>query len=299
MPKKWTPRGSAIGNYFACSMRAMLDRLMYEQPEIFAPEDLSVVEGRKASSPYADLGTVIHYHAQTKLKAEFSAGAHEPTAEQLANAAQVFKGNESARDMAISKASDALARIIGPDPDGRRWIAEPSLKRPWITGHIDLLSSDGTELVDIKTTSKPPYYTHLPPTHVLQTLAYVQALSETGIHVKRVRIVSIASQSVDWYMDSPYDPTTEAMMQLRSDLVAFATRLRSKKLFEPGNAVPNIGDACENWCPYTHMCRDRYAVAKGDKKPVDAPVAPIKKANPFGALMPVGSPGRTLGNHKE
>ncbi len=295
--KKWTPRGSAIGFYFGCTMRAAFDRLMKEHPEIFSDADHAGVAAKQSSSGYADHGTVIHYESQTKLGAVFPGGNHAPTPEQVKNAAEIFKGNEAARAMACMKASDTLAKIIGPDPDGRQWNAEVTVKRKWITGHIDLLSSDATELVDIKTTSKPPYYTHVPPSHVLQVLAYTQALAEMGLHVKKVRIVYIASQSVDWYMDCPFDPNTDDMMRLREDLVAFGLRLKSASFLKPGNAIPNIGDACENWCPYTHMCRDKLAVQKGDKKAVDAPAVQVRAANPFGTGtgLPVRSTGRTLG----
>lgn len=293
--KKWTPRGSAIGYYFGCSMRAAYDRLFTECPEIFSDEDRIAVEAKRCSSGYADLGTVIHYESQAKLGAGFPAGNHVPTEEQKINAASIFKGNSASCQMAITKASDTLAKIIGPDPDGGRWEAEVKVRRPWITGHIDLLSSQGTELVDIKTTSKPPYYSHVPPSHVLQVLAYAQALSELDIHVKRIRIVYIASQSVDWYMDCPFDPNTAAMLQLRSDLVAFGKRLRSKKFL--GEALPNIGDACESWCPYTAMCRDKLCVPKGDRKQVDPPPAQIKAANPFGFANSTGARvARTLIN---
>lgn len=295
--KKWTPRGSAIGYYYGCQMRALFDRAFAEDPALFDSDAHAAVEAKKGSSGYADLGTVIHYDAQTKLKAEFPHGDHAPTVVQWANATSVFKGNQDACKMAVQKASDHLAKVIGPDPDGRNWLAEVSVKRPWVTGHIDLLSSDAVELVDIKTTSKPPYYSHVPPSHVLQTLAYVQALSEQGLHVKKVRIVYIASQSVDWYMDCPFDPCTPDMMQMREDLVAFGLRLKSAGFLKPGAAVPNIGDACENWCPYTSLCRDKYAVKKGDQKPVVPPPQAVKTLNPFGFTP--GTPARTLANHKE
>lgn len=287
MNKRWTPRGSAIGYYYGCQMRAAYDRLMVENPEIFSDEDHAAITGKKISSGYADLGTVIHYAAQTKLKAEFPAGSHAPTVEQAINAASIFKGNTAASEMAITKASDALAKVIGPDPGGKNWMAEVKVKRPWITGHIDLLSSCGTVLLDIKTTSKPPYYSHVPPSHVLQVLAYTQALEELDVHVRQVRIVYIASQSVDWYMDCPFDPNTAAMLQMRSDLVAFGKRLKSAKFLS--EALPNIGDACEQWCPYTSMCRDKYCVAKGDKKQVDPPPAQVKAANPFGFAGSAGA----------
>jgi hypothetical protein len=295
--KKWTPRGSAIGYYYGCQMRALFDRAFAEDPGLFDSDAHAAVEAKKGSSGYADLGTVIHYDAQTKLKAEFPRGDHAPNVVQWANATSVFKGNQDACKMAVQKASDHLAKVIGPDPDGRNWLAEVSVKRPWVTGHIDLLSSDATELVDIKTTSKPPYYSHVPPSHVLQTLAYVQALSEQGLHVKKIRIVYIASQSVDWYMDCPFDPCTPDMMQMREDLVAFGLRLKSAAFLKPGGAVPNIGDACENWCPYTSLCRDKYAVKKGDQKPVAPPPQAVKTLNPFGFTP--GTPARTLANHKE
>lgn len=301
--KKWTPRGSAIGYYYGCQMRAAYDRMMAEHPEMFSAADLAAVEAKKSSSGYADLGTVIHHRTQKKLLSEWPGGEEAPSEAQLLNAGTVFKGNAAARDMAIEKASTHLAKVIGPDPDGRNWMAEVSVKRPWITGHIDLLSSNATELLDIKTTSKPPYYSHVPPSHVLQTLAYTQALSEMGLHVKKIRIVYIASTSVDWYMECVFDPTTDDMMMMRADLVAFGKRLKSAGLLKPGGAVPNIGDACENWCPYTTLCRDKYAVKKGDQKPVDPPQAPVKGMSPFGASMPVAGKhgayvGRVLDNTK-
>ncbi len=293
--KKWTPRGSAIGYYFQCQARAAFDRLMTESPEIFSAEDLAAVEAKKSSSGYADLGTVIHHAAQSKLGAEFPEGEHAPKPEQHLNAASIFKGNADASKMAITKASDALAKIIGPDPGNGRWMAEVKVRRPWITGHIDLLSSCGTVLLDIKTTSKPPYYTHVPPSHVLQVLAYTQALQELDVHVKQIRIVYIASQSVDWFMDCPFDPNTDAMLRMRADLVAFGKRLKTRKFLD--EALPNIGDACEQWCPYTSMCRDKYCVAKGDKQMVDPPPQQVKAANPFGfANSAGGKVARTLSN---
>lgn len=295
--KRWRPRASQLGYYIGCGYRAAFDRALAQGLIELPPEAMAVVEAAKQSGPHADLGTIIHWMTQNALKAKFpgttGAEAHRFTPEQLANAAALFDGNIERCMKQAQAAAARLVTVIGPRDT---WLAEPALSRPWMTGHVDLLDPVAGELVDIKTTSKPPYYTHIPPAHMAQVLAYVEALHEQGVIVQKVRVVYVDAQASQWWMDCPIDPLCDEMMEYRKMVRGYAKRLQKASFME--DAVPNLGDPCEKWCPYVGLCRDRYSIAKGE---IQRPPPPTIKTptSPLGGVktQPIG--GYNLASMKE
>lgn len=277
---KWKPRGSALGYYAQCSMRALFDRAVHEGSIELTAEELAAVAEARKSSPYADLGTAIHYYTQCRLNATFPGDPDKyiPTPDQLLNAATLFSKDQDKLSGQIKAAAALGAAAIGPGT----WKAEVKVSRPWVSGHIDLVDETAGVLVDIKTTSRPPVHTTLSPTHLIQTLAYVIAYEEQFPklpRINKVRVVYVDSLKASWWTQCEYDPASEAMVEYRGMIVREAKRLRSKTLYV--TAQPNFA-SCE-WCPYTTLCRDRYAVPRGDVHRL--PLAPtIKASNPLAPL---------------
>lgn len=283
---KWRPRGSALGYYFACTFRAAFDRALHEGALELPWEIQQAIEAKKASGPHADLGTVIHFHTQVKLGATFPGPteAFAPDARQYANAAELFGGSHDALMRQVEQASDLTVQAIKTACGERVWDAEPTVKRPWITGHIDLVTRERDILLDIKTTSKPPHFATIPPTHLVQTLAYVEGLEEQEKHdkVRKVLVVYVDASAASWSCVCEYDPVCEGMLEYRAMIRDKAKMLMRADYMK--RASPNVGDACNNYCPYVSLCRDRYSVAKGDVKRQN--LAPkIKTVNPLAAAL--------------
>jgi CRISPR/Cas system-associated exonuclease Cas4 (RecB family) len=276
MSGPWRPRGSSLGYYLQCSYRAAFDRALAEGLEIFDEAALAIIEAAKASSPYADLGTVIHYHTQVRLGAVFhkqTAEAAAPTEEQILNAMGLFKGKRELLMEQVDRAAALGAAAIGPG----KWMAELKVRRPWVTGHVDLIDPVAGVLVDIKTTSRPPHYTHLSPTHLAQTLAYTIAAEEEKLTapITLVRVVYVDSLKGQWWTQAEYNPQSAPMLEYREILKASAKALQKKSLYT--TATPNFA-SCE-WCPYVSMCRDRYAVPRGQVHTM--PTVALKATNPL------------------
>lgn len=293
--KRWRARASQIGYYVSCSYRAAFDRALQSGEIVLPPEAQAAIDAAKVSSPNADLGTVIHFLTQVKLGVVFPGKTEEHcyTPEQLANAAALFDGNVERCMAQAKKAADRLVESIGTAPSGT-WHAEHIVSRPWITGHIDLVDFKGGVLRDIKTTSKPPYYTHIPPTHLAQVLAYVEALAEEGVEIRHVSIDYIDAQASQWWLPCPINPTCEEMLEYRGMVKAYAKKLQKKTYMT--DAVPNLGDPCEKWCPYVSLCRDRYSIKKGE---IQRPPPPTIKTSgsPLltGTAVPGGGPLKGFG----
>ncbi len=258
---RWKPRASQIGHYMSCSYRAAFDRAYHEQLLDLSPEDLAQVEEAKKSSPYADLGTCIHFHLQDGIRAKFPPGDHAPTVEQRLNASTLFKGNLETLDTVVRNAAIMASKHLPALDQGVGWLAEAEVKTKVFTGHIDLLSEDYKWLVDLKTTSKPPVG-RLKPAHFAQTLTYHYAVEEgLGIIVPWIRVLYVDSVGGgSWAVPVDVEVTNE-VREFREKVIGFAAMLRTATLWKV--AVPSIGGACEEWCPYTHVCRDKYLPAGG------------------------------------
>lgn len=255
MKPAWRPRGSALGAYFSCMYRAAFDRAIHDALVQLSPEDLAKITEAKKSSPYADLGTCIHFATQDGLRCAWGHGTsatHAPDAGQMSNAATLFGGSDDRLRAAIRASSVMAATHLREGP----WIAERQVITPYISGHIDFLSTDGKRLVDLKTTAKPPLKGMAKPAHLIQVLAYADALEYLGGKApEKATILYVDSLSAAWAYPVHIDLTSEAMIEYRRQVREYATFLMTPQLFAA--AVPQLGPACEEWCPYTTLCRDR------------------------------------------
>ena len=247
----WRPRSSSMGYYWTCEYRALLDR-MAEEGTLTRPED--------SSGPWAALGTITHHHYQTLLKARFHPSAEAPTPEDYVAAAELFDNDLDQ----IPNAVDAMARqaiLATPIPqDGRPWIAEGEYDdNPWVTGHIDLLSQDHHDVVDLKTTSRRPEHGLAKPENLLQMCAYRILV---GAECQRAHLVYVESIRARWSLCVTIDFTTPAMVEFLVRVQQYLKYLRSPLL--KNFAIPRVGDHCKRqFCPWREWCADRYRGAPG------------------------------------
>jgi hypothetical protein len=268
----WKPRSSSLGYYWLCDYRAAFDRALAEGA-LELPEDIAqAVEAAKASSPYADLGTCIHHHLQAGIGATFPRGAGEaPKVEIEINASKLFRNDLEQTRAAIRASAVRAVPSLPVLAEGVTWMAETVVKTRNYSGHIDLLSSDSEWLVDLKTTSRPPVANRAKFEHLLQVLAYAHGLSQLP---KRGMILYVDSIAASWALPCLIDFHSDDMMDLGRKVVEYAAYLRSAALYKV--ATPRLGHVCEEWCPYTTICRDRYRAPTGEA--VKPP--PIRIASP-------------------
>jgi hypothetical protein len=235
---------------------------MHEAAMLLTPEELAAVTEHKKSSPYADLGTCIHFATQDGIRAKFADGKpkdHAPNSEQWVNATTLFDGSLERTQAAVRSASVLAAKHL--NIPGIKWIAEREVITPYISGHIDFLSDSGNMLIDLKTTSKPPVGKHVKPAHLAQVCAYAQALEDVdGKAPSLAGILYVDACNAAW-------STFVSINLMDETLIAYRRQLRDTCQFLMGPllyavAMPNIGPACEEWCPYTHICRDKVQAAQ-------------------------------------
>jgi hypothetical protein len=267
--KLWPPRASKMGGYLSCDMRAAFDRAIYtgEMPYF----------GDHTSSPYADLGTCIHFELQDGLRCVWptaDAKNHKYTPEQFASAATLFGGNHERTLQAIRHTAAYSAVRLPKAPDGKPWRAEVKTKSRYFTGTIDFLSQCNTEVGDLKTTSKRPAGDKVKYAHLIQMVVY-----HINTGAARGWVFYVDSKSGSWSVNIPIDFTTPEMQELADQIRAYALYIKSKRLYN--TAVPRMGDHCsDNFCPYRVQCRDRYQPPAGTSH--DASVLTARtSANPF------------------
>ncbi len=271
---KWSPRASAIGHYMQCSYRAAFDRALHDGA-LQLPDDVrGIVEENKKSSPYADLGTCIHWHLQSGLGCVWPIGEtdadHAPSPEQILNASTLFRSNVEATDAAIRDCAVRAAAHMPKAPDNLPWLAEVGIKTKHYTGHIDFLSQNRRVLVDLKTTSRPPDHGAVKPAHLAQVLAYASGVDYymKAKTVDTVVVLYVDSIGAKWALPVVIDCTDPGIMEYMEHVQNFVAYLRSPTLYK--TAFPNIGHACTEWCPYTGICRDIYRPKPGEIKQLTA-----------------------------
>jgi hypothetical protein len=268
--RPWTSRASGLGSHIACTYRAAFDRAISEGIAALTPEELAAVVQAKQSSPYADLGTWIHFATQDGMRCTWGDGdssTHLPSPEQLVNAAALFDGSAERAMAGIRKSAILAASAMPPAPDGKPWIAEAAFELPQLSGHIDFISADGTHIVDLKTTTRPPVGGRCKPAHLVQVLAYAKAMElVTGIRPTKATVLYVDSITAAWAEAVHIDLTQDAVHQHREDVWGYADFLRGPHLYDM--AVPNLGEACSDWCPYATICRDRINAGMSAGKPV-------------------------------
>jgi hypothetical protein len=258
----WTPRSSSLGGYFLCDQRAAFDRAIAEG---------LLPEPPKEPAPYADLGTCMHYALQKRVGAHFPDGNHEPTGEQRATAATLFAGDKDKLEMQVALTAALAAANMPAAPDGKPWLAESAFKMRGLTGHIDFLSQDGTQIGDLKTTSRKPDHARIKADHIWQLIAYYHLVkARRKVEPQKAWILYVDSLKAQWALLLWFDFTTEASKELIDHAAAYVKYLRSKRLYK--EARPRLGSHCAgSFCPHTASCRDKYIPPAG--VPVEAPKA--------------------------
>jgi hypothetical protein len=268
-----------MGYFFSCDYRAALDRAVHEN--IAPPEATQSFIAKQASpSPNADLGTCIHYTMFDGMGCEFDRN-QAPTAAQWDNASTLFGGNlDSTKRAAFAAASLAAAHL----PKGKSWRAEVRAKNRWTQGTIDLLTTDGEELWDLKTTSKPPLGGAIKAPHLYQLLTY-RWLRKTPAMPKRGGVIYVDAIAASWCNPIAINYESEAIAELTEHIEQYARYLRSDRLFK--HAVPRIGTHCsDDWCPYIRICKARFlpALSNGLSKSAPLPTTAAPSLATLGTL---------------
>jgi hypothetical protein len=170
----------------------------------------------------------------------------------------LFRGNEENQKRSIAAASQMLANDLPRAADGRPWQAEVLVEADWVSGHIDLLSHDGVEVGDIKTTAKPPEMGgYLKPGYLAQIVIYGRL---TGS--RKAFIEYVDSMQGRWTYRVNVDLTAPARIEYGNQLEGFCRFLMSDTLWAV--AYPNLGSHCrDTWCPYRRSCADRIFPTPG------------------------------------
>jgi hypothetical protein len=254
---------------------------------------LGLPVGVRDSSPPADFGTYAHWVFQCALRAQFmtvlndtqfigwdqqAAVDREPDAAVFANAATMFASEQIARDTALKMAANAVPRL--PRKSGN-WMAEVHVQIPgFLGGHIDLLSEDLEDIVDLKTTGTAPTNGKMKPAHMWQLVAYAAlVLHATGKLPKRACILYVHNRG-EWVCRSnPIDFESEHGQYLVSSLFARLGYYANENSHR-GAFSPSPGDDCDgDFCPYTTICRDKLIPKGTHISRIEEP--PLLTVNPF------------------
>jgi hypothetical protein len=243
----WWPRASSSGYYWGCSQRAAFDRAIHEGK--------LTVEVADTAKPNAALGTVIHFILQDGMRAMFPGPSKDfaPTPEEYEAATSLFGGNRDRMIAAATASARSALAHVPVLPPGVHWLAEPTVSAANCPkGHVDLISSDGVIICDLKTTRIKP--TRIKRAALIQLASYCLA---TG--ARKVRAIYVDSLTASWCVpiDVDFDKEEEPAMvlELLPKLVQYWT---GGTLFD--TAYPQmLGDACgDDFCPYTGICRDKF-----------------------------------------
>ena len=244
----WRPRASSSGYYWACDQRAAFDRGISEG---VVDESVRDDQGPKA---YAALGTLEHFRLQDGMRAVFPGPSKDyaPTGEEVAAALTLFKGDMAAMNACVDASARAALAHVPKLPDGVYWLAEPTVDGGDYCppGHIDLISSDGLLICDLKTTSKK--VTGMKRAALIQLGAYCLA---TG--ARKARAIYVDSMGGKWCTPVDVDFSEGAEAALVLELIPKLVQYwRGPELYE--KAYPRIlGSGCsDDFCPYTKACRD-------------------------------------------
>lgn len=235
-----------------CQARAAYDRA-------YAVGDLVAEDTGPRDMKYADLGTIIHQELQQHLGCVFDEAPEPHGQETLTSAATLFSDDMGRLMAAVNSAVLAAAGSMPAAADGKPWRAEVRAKSKLLTGHIDFLSQDGTQLIDLKTTSRKPDHNRIKGEHFLQMLAYKFLVpSITSAHILYVDAVGAR-----WAMLSPpMDFTSESMMAQLERLPPFLKRIRSKRIYSTALATPG-GHCAGSFCPHVAICKDQFIPGPG------------------------------------
>lgn len=238
-----------MGAYHACERRAWYDKAIHDGtlPSM----------GDTGSSPYADLGSLIHPRSQALLGCEFPQGHQEDLFNrdlQRANASTLFKGDMSALDRAVEAGGIWAAQCMKELSVPGGWLAEVECEVEAMKGHIDFISKDGTTIVDLKTTSRKPDHNRMKPGHLVQILMYYML---SGRKARYGYILYTDSMAASWaIMAGPVEfnsPRIQDYLQALIQKIDYLRDLDTTKV----DITPRPGFHCQgDFCPYTADCRD-------------------------------------------
>jgi hypothetical protein len=176
-----------------------------------------------------------------------------PTEEEYASAASLFGGNRAALDSAIEASARLALAQVPKLPSGVYWLAEPTTDGGPLCppGHIDLVASDNSIVVDLKTTRTK--VTRLKRGALVQLAAYCM-----GVGATKARAIYVDSMTASWCtpFDVDFEGESALVMEQLPRLVEFWRGPHLDDLAYPGL----LDDACGNdFCPYTAICRDVLA----------------------------------------
>jgi len=263
---KWKPRASGMGSYLACNYRAAFDRAIHEGLFTLEKEAKAEIAGKKVSSPYAAFGTWAHFYLQDALRCEFDGGRekHLPTDEDKQGAAALHGGDLAATESAVRHVATNAAKHMPLPRDGRPWRAETACSARYLQGHLDFLSQDFLDIVDLKTASRKPPGDRPKPEHIAQVCGAYPALvhEQFGVWPERAHILYVGSDGL-WAMLVTIDLQTEERKQYIQQTIDYCNFLRSKTFM--GIAMPNLGSHCSDmWCPYTSLCKNKLMPAPSE-----------------------------------
>lgn len=249
MPKPWRPRASSLGFYWMCSQRAQFDRGIAEG--VFPSE----IRDDSPSKPYASLGTVIHFYLQDGLRAVFPGPSKDyaPTEAEYVDAAKLFGGDRMSLMRSVESSARLAATHMPKLPAGQHWLAEVAVDAgPHLApGHIDFLSSDGSIIVDLKTTRTKPYGGRMKREALVQLTNY--AMNAGALWGRAIYVDSMGGS---WCTPIDIDWTKEETQVIQQEIPRLVKRLTDPSLYDTAYPGP-LDDSCgDMFCPYTRVCRD-------------------------------------------
>lgn len=260
----WKPRPSSTGYYWACSQRAAFDRGIHEG--LVEPS----IRDDDGPKPHAALGTVIHFRYQDGLRAKFPGPSKDfaPTEEEYSSAATLFGGDRVAMMAVVDKGARLAVNNTPALPNGVYWLAEPEIDCDGVPGHIDLLASDNSIFIDLKTT-------RLKPTKMKREALVQMARYHRGCKAPYGLVIYLDSQSADWCIPIPIDFTKDDVeMGVVDTLPRLMKFWTGDRLYDEAYPGP-LNDACgDTFCPYTRVCRDAI-VPRADPKYNRRPIMPM------------------------
>lgn len=265
--KPWRPRASSLGYFWLCTQRAAFDRGIAEG--VFKPE----IRDDSPSKPYASLGTVIHFYLQDGLRARFPGPSKDyaPTTEEVTDAAKLFGGDTVSLMRAVESSARAAAAHMPALPTGVHWRAEVAVDAgPHLApGHIDFLSSDGSIIVDLKTTRTKPYGGRMKREALVQLTNYaMNAGASWG------RAIYVDSMGGSWCTPIDIDWTKEETQVIQQEIPRLVKRLTDPSLYDTAYPGP-LDDSCgDMFCPYTRVCRDAIVPRAASEFTRKEPLAP-------------------------
>lgn len=256
-------RGSKSGLYCHCGYAANLDEAILSG-SLATSADMDF-----SSSPYADLGTLIHAALQEHLGCVMQTKIPGADEAMWLNAATMFRDMSECED-AVDKAVAHGASIFPKALDGKPWVAEPEGETEDLTGHLDFESQDLAEIVDLKTTARKPDKGRMKPLHLYQLVSYWDL---RGRRAKTGRILYLDSLKGEWaIMSDPVDFDNPFIQEFAAGLA-----LRRKEIHAGKKFFPTPGEHCKTgFCSYRNSsaCYNALVppggqvyIAKGAEKP--------------------------------